>query len=466
MRLSIARLLAGCAMLFGLPISASASEAQIVEWIEQFFATSDASVQRDLADKIAVDPAYDRSHVSAWLHQARLFQPIAPGQQQVSVALPHGARGLLLRIPTGYDPARAWPVLYALHGTGGDADSIVRYLEQLLGAQIEQFVVAAPDQYEDFVVQDRFPPTQEHFLCLREVRKRVHVDSDRVYVTGYSRGGHASWTLSILCPDEFAGAMPLSGTLLLPEVDAFWPDFIDATAHLRILAVWGAEDRMGYDGKPSPQGGIAKLNRDLAKLVAAKSIDARMVELPGVGHGGVAPSQSDLTWLLGARREHFPATTEQTFRELSQARAYWLEGLTWTGPQWTDQPLRVSISEIPAGMSEEEAGRKELQREYRSRFGKLGGSVEGQTVRVHRKQLSEVNIWVSPELLDVSRPVTVYMSGAKIFEGTLAPDLLTCLTRAQRTHDLDRLYWCGVHFKSGGKAAAITLADGLKGPAR
>jgi poly(3-hydroxybutyrate) depolymerase len=433
-------------------------EAAVLAALKRFFHATDPAEREELARRIESDPVYDRARVSEWLHAAGLFTTLEPGRMTINVELLQNyMRRVVLRIPRAYDPRRPWPLIYALHGTGDGAEGLIAYVERILGEAVDEFVVAAPQDYREWIVHGPWPPMGEHPAVLRAVRKQVHVDSDRTYVLGYSRGGHACWTLAILYPDLFAGAVPLAGSLLLPEIEGLRPQFLPSLAHTPVLCVWGAADVLDAEGKPSPQGGVAALNRALTKLAQEQKLPVIGIEMPDAGHRDVLPPQEELRRVLSNRRVRFPREVQHAFRDLSQARAWWLEGETWAGPQWDNAPMKLEFRPGEYDV-DPKAVRAASLRAYRGRLGGLSGRISGQGVRVTRKNLSEVTVWFGDGMVDWQQPVQLNMGGL-VSEQHVRPDLLLCLARAAQEYDLDRLLWAGLRYRSGDKARVITARD-------
>lgn len=432
-----------------------ADEARILRDIAAFFGTRDAKQQRKLARRIESDPAYDPHRVRDWLHRAVPFKAFEPGLHELSVPLAGGVqRRLLVRIPRGYDPHKAWPLIYALHGQGGRAEQIIRYIERILAGRVEQYIVAAPDQYLDAVIhQTRWPPTHEHPAALHLLRHTLNLDSDRIHLCGYSRGGHTSWTLAVLHADQFAAAMPLAGTLLAPEIDALWDELLPNLAHTPVFCVWGELDALNDQRKLSPDGGIAGLNRRLREHVERLKLPVTMVELPGIGHGGVIPPAALLDRWLSARRAADPLVVRKVFRHIGQAGCWWIEPLRWAGSAWDDKPPRLSLrpGEDPR---DPKALRRALVRWYHGRLGELRGERHGNRVRIYRRHIRELVVWFGLDSIDYDKPVELVLGGRTVFHDTLSPSLYLCLTQARRTYDFERLRWAGLHYRSGSRVYA------------
>ena len=446
--------LLACGWLLAVPLCAD--DRAIVADIEAFFRTGELAVRENIVTRIESNPAYQRDRVSDWLHRADLFPAFEPGRHSLSVPLPDNTmRSVTVRVPTKYDSCRPWPLIYALHGTGGNADYIIDYIEHVLGPRIDQYIVSAPTGYEEVVIHTEvWPPRGEHLACLSAIKRNVHVNSDRVYALGYSRGGHAAWTLAVLHADRFAGAVPLASSFVLVCVDRLWGDFAPNLANTRLLSVWGAKDTVGDDGQPSPQGGIAGLNRLLRDQMAGPSLPIAFLELPNKGHGDVVPPPGALRTLLTATRTQYPTSVEHTFRHLYQGQAYWLEAHAWSGPEWTDKP-------VPFRRRGNEHPLDTAARGYRSRLGYLKGEVRGQDVRVKRKRIKELTVWFGDGMIAWDQPVPLNVSGRVVFHDRLTPDLHVCLTQAVRTYDFDRLRWAGLRFRSHGKTRVVDAKTGF-----
>ncbi len=155
-------------------------------------------------------------------------------------------------LPAGYDddPARRWPVLYYLHGLGGDEDDWVDggHLDQVADQVGLAAIVVMPDGDDSFYA-DAVSPAADYAACRREgagllsrrggrahqcVRQRAYerylVDDllghvDATYrtlaartgraIAGLSMGGLGAWMLALRHPDRFAGAASHSGLLAL-----------------------------------------------------------------------------------------------------------------------------------------------------------------------------------------------------------------------------------------------------------
>lgn len=434
-----------------------ATAPDVREELRAFFAAPDAASAEQIARRIEARPDYDRAKISQWLHEAIPFPKYSQQNATIHVSLPNNQqRAVELRLPKDYDPARAWPLIYALHGQGSRAAEMMRYVEGLLGKRVEEFVIAAPDQFAEYVIhQASWPPIGEHRRLIEGIRRQVNVNSDRVFCLGYSRGGHTAWTLAITDPDLFAGVIPLAGTFLMVEIDRLWEHMLPNLRNTRVLCVWGAGDVNDDHGQASADGGIAGLNRRLRELAAKMELPVTMIELADAGHTDVTPPLAELENVLNQRRAPRPQRVRSAFRHICQGHAYWLEGESWTGPEWGVGAPKIELKP-GEDASDAEAVRRALARGFRTLMGELSGEIDEQRIAVHRKQVDELTVWLEEGMVDWARPLLLKVSARKSFEGPVSPDLFICLAQARRTYDFDRLRWAGLKYRTGGKTRPVS----------
>ncbi|RUL87717.1 carboxylesterase family protein [Tautonia sociabilis] len=117
--------------------------------------------------------------------------------------------GVLL--PPEYHPMRPYPAVVALHDGRGARSALDWWGPE---AARHGFIVIAPEYLRADDEPDYRYSSDEHaavLLSLRDARKRLSIDPDRIFVAGSMIGGNASWDIGLAHPDVFAGAVTLSG---------------------------------------------------------------------------------------------------------------------------------------------------------------------------------------------------------------------------------------------------------------
>lgn len=142
---------------------------------------------------------------------APLPAPAIEGQHpQPSVE--SGGYRFQLYLPDGYSAgATAWPMILFLHGSGERGEDIAKV--KVHGPP----KVAERDGGLPFVIVSPLLPAEQDWdidklvAILDHVAARYRVDPARIYLTGLSRGGHATWRWGAAQPGRFAAVVPVAG---------------------------------------------------------------------------------------------------------------------------------------------------------------------------------------------------------------------------------------------------------------
>ncbi len=127
-------------------------------------------------------------------------------------------QGYLLYLPEGYEanPKRIWPLIVFLHGAGDRGDNLFLLAKASPFMWIREkgplpFIIVAPllgrsEFYGSF---------SDDYMegVLEEVLREYRVDGKRIYLTGLSMGGEATYRFALKQPDTFAAIAPLSAYL-------------------------------------------------------------------------------------------------------------------------------------------------------------------------------------------------------------------------------------------------------------
>jgi len=124
----------------------------------------------------------------------------------------HFRGNYLLYLPPGYSESRAkWPTIFFLHGAGerGHNPQIVRR------HGIPKMIDKMPD-FPFIVISPQCPANRWWSLewldmLFEEIVARYRIDLKRIYLTGLSMGGYATWTWAIEHPERFAALAPVCG---------------------------------------------------------------------------------------------------------------------------------------------------------------------------------------------------------------------------------------------------------------
>lgn len=230
-------------------------------------------------------------------------------------------RTFLYRIPNGFDPAAAHPLIFLLHGNGAPIEEPVdNFADMQPPADADGTILVYPVlDYASRAANDANVGFIERLLDL--FSSEIAVDADRVYAAGTSAGGSMAQILACEVPHRFAGIAP---TAYLPYVGMLGrcrPDplpvmIVSGTADPLVpfegaaIAIDGWPDRllsaeeyvaywMGRNGVAAPAAETAIEDR-VTEVVRGVETPSHVVRYDWSG-----PSGNDLAWLKVVGGGHF-----------------------------------------------------------------------------------------------------------------------------------------------------------------
>lgn len=216
-------------------------------------------------------------------------------------------------VPRGYDPAKKYPLVLFLHGSGGrgtdnrhqlaDQGAPLVFVQPENQARWPVFMVAPqcpPDQ--QWVAMPwgapsgkgkrPAPPTWPMEAALAVVDQLAAefpgIDTSRLVVTGISMGGFGTWDAAVRSPRKWSAAVPICG--------GYDETALEPIVKLRLWAFHAEDDRTVP---------VAR-TRELITALRARGGQPRYTEYPASakhGHFSWIPAYKDpelLPWLFGA----------------------------------------------------------------------------------------------------------------------------------------------------------------------
>ena len=262
-----------------------------------------------------------------------------------TLALPSGSeRKYVVFVPPQYvlEKSKKWPVVVFLHGSGECGTDGVKHtkvgLPNLLAAHPEKypFIVVMPQAASLWFREDNALAV---WMALEAVMKKYRTDPERIYLTGLSMGGFATWEMSVARPDLFAAIVPVCGVAPV--------DYLENIVKLPAWTFHGADDK-NVPVSASRQA-VAELKRLGAK--------PKYTEYAGVGHDSWdrAYATPELwKWLLKQRRQPPPRIVEHKFPG-GETHVWWL-GARAEQPSSKPAHIRAEISEDGRAVTVESEG--------------------------------------------------------------------------------------------------------------
>jgi len=269
---------------------------------------------------------------------------------------------LLVRVPKGYTPEKSWPLLVTLHGFGDGP---------ILTPEIETMVQIGP--YGRGSVWYEGIGERDVFECIEIAEKLFSIDSDRVYLCGFSMGGTGTFNLGFKHPDVWAACVPVCG-----RCDSL--DLVSSARHVPFWINTGNRDivippkysRAAYD-----------------KAMQLGFSQWKYTEHKTMGHDFSINWKEVEEWLLTKKRTTNPTGISFRTKDIRFNRAYWLE-----------------ITEI----------------EWYGKIARIDADIEGQNIYVKSENVSNYTLKLNDALINTAQQVQIIENDVMILDGFLGGD--------------------------------------------
>jgi len=151
-----------------------------------------------------------------------------PGRYELTMRHKQRLRHFNVLVPSKYDKAKPTAMVLVLHSGGGSASLIEERTQMSLKAEKENFVVVYPTG--SGYTGKRFHTWNSGHCCfyalsrsiddvgfiqtlVKNLKRKLRIDSSRVYITGFSNGGMLAYRIAAVTPNTFAAIAPISATI-------------------------------------------------------------------------------------------------------------------------------------------------------------------------------------------------------------------------------------------------------------
>lgn len=313
-----------------------------------------------------------------------------------------------IQIPADYDPAKRWPLLITLHGTGGNGTDWIRAWLRAAGSK---YVVVAPT-----TPRHTWSARQGHsyvLTALREALDDLNIDPDRVYLDGMSMGAGGAFRLAEHVPDRWAAIGPRCNVPdLRQKKDKTYVTML-AENYRMVPTYWvvGAKD----EKIPIEMARAAKTDLEAAKgeLVYKEVADG--------GHDwGLEKDEVILDWYEKHARVPYPEELVWKSYEKVFARAWWVEVVKRSEP-----PPLIMVHLDQKGQESER--RTELRPPTLVKAKRKGNAIE-----ITTEEVKELRVYLDDAMVDLDKPVTITLNGRKVHDGVVRRSMDVLIEEARR----------------------------------
>lgn len=217
-------------------------------------------------------------------------------------------------VPPAYTPARQWPIVLALHGSGRFGTDGHSQLEEGLPGPITRY----PDRFPVIVVF-----SQSHLdgmagwhgldgkAAMAELDKTIaefNVDTNRTYLTGMSAGGNGAWFLASKYPERFAALAVVCGYVSEEHGGTRYPSIAPpGTTDLYTFVAQRVASIPTWIFHGSADAVVpVEESRRMYQALKAVGANVQYTEYPGVDHAAwnwTYEQPPMITWMLEQRKK-------------------------------------------------------------------------------------------------------------------------------------------------------------------
>ncbi len=333
--------------------------------------------------------------------------------------------GYWIQLPPEYDPYRTYPTVVSLHGLGGKAqDQITWWAGELKNgmrtgqAARRGYIVIAPEWASPRQKQYDYT-SHAHAIVLSAMRdacRRFSIDTDRVYLAGFSDGGSAAWDIGLSHPDLWAGVIPISA-----QCEAYSSLYWENAKNVPFYVVFGELDNAK----------LSRLSRDLDRYMI-RGFDATVVEFHGRGHEDFYDEiQNIFDWMSRFKRNFYPKEFTCVTMRPTDNFFWWLEA-----EQFPAKSM-VEANEWPLAPGIQPA--------------RIRGAITPQNGINIQTGSGQLVIWLSPKMLDFKQRSNITVNGKRInaTDQFITPDVKTILEDVRTRGDRLNPFWAKIDVSTG-----------------
>ncbi len=420
------------------------SSSTLTELIHSFFRADDPEeraalipVIEDAANGSIEAVAETVTNVQLWsalpsAHGTFAFGPAARDRVEVAYQL-----------PVGYDPATRHSMILCMSDHGMSPVQTFALAREALGDTIDGFVLIGPGRSLGGAFHQPAKGAADLHRLVLEIRRRIHVDTDRVFLFGAGEGGEAAWMAAIAHGDLFAGVITLSSYPYVPYPEQVYPFLLGNLRHVPLLAVWTAPDAPGATTR---QALVAAHNRAIVALAERAGLPIVGFEVPRAAPGGLKPPPDQAAVMLRRHRAPPGSCVSRWFRFPGQGDAGWVRQARFAGDVWSAEQLSILTSPLVDRD-------RFISDVIRDKLAYLGGWIEDQTIKIETKSCARIDVLLPYGSVDMEKPITVRCNGKRRYSRRVRPSIRTLLETAYEGWEFQRLTVARLSFSIKADAA-------------
>lgn len=400
--------------------------------IEGYFGAADPESRSRRLAEIADLSGGDLDVVVAALREIHIWPELSKAVGTIGIDPLRGSTpAWTYHLPDDYDCRLPHPLIVCLPSHDGiDGRLTISTALADLDHLADGFVLVAPHQ----PLTDRrgLSASAEDSLhgLSSAVSRRIHIDSERVFLYGIDRGADEAWHLALTHSSTFAGMIVHGGRPIVEYPRQVLPFLLENLRGVSIFTTWAAADPNSTEPRRRLAAAHNRAVLDWARQVGL-SIDG--IELRPGGHrrtGGAIDEDGVVAdgrrAVLAARRDGLESVVARWFRRPHEGDVGWLRQLRFGGEVWDADQTSIAVA---PGADRDTV----ITDRVKARMAYLGGRVEGNVIRIETRKCGRIEIRLRVAMIDFSKPLEVYCNGRRRYRRIVVPSIVTLLETAQET---------------------------------
>jgi predicted esterase len=318
----------------------------------------------------------------------------------------------LIYVKVQGDAKAKLPLFIALHGGGkgvGHWNEAARTWVKRISQRLKNFIFFAPTVLQKNYAEWAGNPTEEAYVkeVIKAIKRSFNVDTNRVYMAGYSMGAYGTWHIGGHQADIFAGLCSGAGGMLILRGEPWGDGIIANLMHTPIISLHGSTDR------PAPVWSDQKANEIMNGLAKKHKgcYKHKYIEYPG-GHQAAGQGlNTALDWIFKFKRNPYPKKVIWEPKRKFNRYFYWLK-----------------VNEPKIGQ-------------------RIEAEIKGNTIKLTTENLdSGFSVFLNDKLLDLKKPVIVKINGETKFNGVVSPSVSAIVESAAEKIDSEMWFCARIDF--------------------
>ncbi|NIG56576.1 dienelactone hydrolase family protein [Chitinophaga sp. Cy-1792] len=395
------------------------------------------SSEQDMADFVSSMQHRSPEDVYKAIKGYNSFRLPTAGEQVFLFKIPtdkFGAVPFKVYVPKGYNPRNKYPMIMYLHGAAGQFSFSMAaqpYIEDdLLFSRLmkeNKYIILVPlagkEVNFNWAINNSVYPVLASQIIF--TKARFNVDDQRVFAYGHSDGGRAAVSFQALDPTPFAGCVSYNGSISVIFNNIYLHNVVNTVPYL----VNTDEDNINP-------------NQDMESAIQA------LKSVGGKAEYKLYKGYKHYDHHLEIDYPNSLVYMDKYTRSAGRNKIYWQTDMANTGCDYLHiSSLNLSLPAKPWSKVLNFNGYNKVEKNFNAPLfyaQEPGAAItcehSGNEFNVQTSRVKSFEIAINPDIVNISKPIVVFVNGTKVFDDKVGYDKNYMLTYFKSAHDRSIVY--------------------------